>query len=342
MITHYRTGSLFNMAGYGIHLALLRISNYPEKASIEPWWIMIEPTSRCNLRCRMCARTLPGQTVGDMPFTHFKRIIDRFGYLSHLRLQGFGEPFLNKDILTMVKYAKRRHIMVETISNGTLLDERLCQDILSSGLNKISVSLDGATKETYESVRLGANFNHVLENVKRIVDLRNETQAHLRITVWTVLMKENVKELTKLVALCATLGVDAISVQTVQYKLDVGISDKEQASFFSSYREVVNHQIDSAFREAQQLKLPITIQTLQRRTKLCDWPWSRIYVTWNGNVLPCCNIFDVIMGNVFSEDFATIWNGDKYRSFRAQLSRGAVLPLQCRGCNFFSETRYYP
>jgi pyrroloquinoline quinone biosynthesis protein E len=242
----------------------------------------------------------------------------------------------------MIKYAKRRHIIVDTISNGMLLDERLSQDILSSGLDEISLSLDGATKETYESVRLGAHFNYVVENVKRMVDLRNETQAHLRITVATVLMKENVNELTKLVALCATLGVDAIFVQLVQYQLDVGISDKQQASYFSSNRDVVNHQIDSAFRESQQLKLPITIQTLQRRTKLCDWPWSRIYVTWNGNVLPCCTVFDVIMGNVFSEDFATIWNGDKYRRFRAHLSRGAELPLQCRDCNFFSETRHYP
>src|SRR5438105_8122704 len=136
-----------------------------------PTYIQIEPVGQCNPRCQMCA--IPFRTDGPpygppafMPFERFTGIVDQFGDLRELQLQGLGEPMMHPRFFDMVAYAAGKGIVVSTNSNLTLLNERRAHLCVLSGLGYLHVSLDGASAETYEAIRVRARFDRVLRNLR--------------------------------------------------------------------------------------------------------------------------------------------------------------------------------
>jgi len=321
-------------------LAMVRIRRrYPEE-SRKPFWIMVEPTTLCNLRCKFCPRNVPSLKFGSMTFKQFKKIIDTFPNATHFRIQGLGEPFLNKDIFKMIRYAKEKKIIVEIYSNATLVQGKLAKKILNSDIDELMFSVDGATKKTYESLRIGANFEKTMKNIEDFTKLKKLSRSKMKVKLAVVLMKENYKELANLVDLAYHLGVDGIGVQLVQYKFDIGISNKKQAEAFEKYQNDLKKRIDVAFNYAKELGLEITVPTFEYNDKICEWAWSGIYITWNGNILPCCSIFDRVMGNIFTDNFDDVWNNENYKKFRRNISgKGESIPKECVGCTFFMKTK---
>lgn len=330
-----KAGSLNKTVRNRIALSIIRRTNYPEKTFTSPFWVMIEPTSHCNLKCTMCPRTMPGAVHGNMSFDQYKNIFDQFKHATHLRIQGLGEPFLNKDIFRMIEYTKDRGVMTELYSNGTFITDELAQKIFNSGLNEIRFSLDGATKETYEKIRINANFEKVLSNIKNFVNLRNKIKHPIKVKIAVVAMIENYNELSKFVDIALDLGVDGIGIQMIQYKFEIGNSNHEQLEAISKYKESIKGELDGVFELAKSHNLEITIPTMEPNNAICEWAWSGIYITWNGNVLPCLAIYDRVMGNIMHERFSKIWNNENYRDFRRGVSRRQELPRQCVGCTFF-------
>ena len=135
-----------------------------------PLFIDIEVTSICNLRCPFCATTYRDRLIkkGYISFDMVKKIIDE-GSENGLRGVKFnyrGEPLLHKEICDFVKYAKDKGLMdVYFNTNAMLLDKEMAKRLIESGLDRISVSAEGFTKEAYESYRVGGNFEKVLSNI---------------------------------------------------------------------------------------------------------------------------------------------------------------------------------
>ena len=139
-----------------------------------PISLQIEPTTKCNLRCRMCLSPFWDRKGMEMSFTNFKKIIDQFPLLVTINLQGIGEPLLNKDIFKMIEYCKSKKMIVLFTSNGTLINEKVAEKFVDYGLDYVIISMDGAVPETFEKIRIGANFNHVIENVKNLIAIRGD------------------------------------------------------------------------------------------------------------------------------------------------------------------------
>src|SRR5437660_1711451 len=134
-----------------------------------PTYIQLEPVGQCNLRCQMCSIQFrqdgpPYGPLAFMDFEQFTRIIDQFTTLKELHLQGLGEPMMHPRFFDMVTYAANRGIAVTTNSNLTLLNERRAERCVTSGLQYLSVSIDGATSHTYERIRVRAHFDRVVAN----------------------------------------------------------------------------------------------------------------------------------------------------------------------------------
>src|SRR5437660_8264191 len=132
-----------------------------------PTSIQIEPVGQCNLRCKMCSIQFrkdgpPYSSPAFMEYETFVNIIDQFSDLQELHLQGLGEPMMHPRFFDMVVYAARRDIRVSTNTNMTLLNEARAQRCVTSGLAEIHVSIDGATAETYERIRVRARLERVL------------------------------------------------------------------------------------------------------------------------------------------------------------------------------------
>ncbi len=323
----------------------------PTRTISIPQSIQLEPTNKCNLKCRMCHRSIiPLSHVGEMNFESFKKIVDPlFPYLYGVWLQGEGEPFLCKDIFKMISYLKRRYVYVNTVSNATLLNEDFCHQILSSGLDEISFSIDGATAETYEQIRVGASFAEVTKNILTFTSLAEESsRKSLKIGGFVVAMKENLHELPDIVALIHELGLKYLWVQDVQFQqLNSGFAKEEESLRAQAEQgEAEKKQIEEYLKKALHLASEYNIQILRyggksifdrlaisRERQKCSWPWTSAYVTWDGFVTPCCIPSNYFCGNLLQEPFKKIWNNKKYRDFRSRL-KSNKLPYQCINCSF--------
>jgi len=302
-----------------------------------PRQIDVEPTINCNFGCIMCQRTYWTRRAKDMTIHQFKHVINSFPNLERVKLQGIGEPLLNRDFFQMVEYCISRSIEVSTYTNGSLLHllDR-SQRLLDSGIRLIRISLDGATKSTFEKVRVGADFEQVVSNVANLVQLRG-TMTDPRIELWMVGMNHNLQEITDLVRLAKSIGVDAVNIQlvlnTFSYKDEVGTSLTDQMI-------ARNSDTRPHLREAEQLANQLGVDLILQTSKAystkrkCHWPFDRAYISVEGHVVPCCTIADprvASMGNIFEEPFSAIWRGQRYQQFRLSILRHELL-APCRNC----------
>src|SRR3954469_13813828 len=172
-----------------------------------PKFLQIEPVGQCNLRCQMCAiqfRT-DGPPFGPpafMDFSVFTRLLDQFPDLEELQLQGLGEPMMHPRLFDMVDHAAPRVKRVSIFSNLTLLNPARAERCVASGLTELHVSIDGATAETYEYIRVRANFDRVIANVELLQDTKRRLGSE---TPWlrmvAVAMRQNLDEFADLVRL---------------------------------------------------------------------------------------------------------------------------------------------
>jgi len=184
-----------------------------------PAFVQIEPVGQCNLRCRMCPIQFrgdggPGQPRAYMDFDTFCRLVDQFPGMTELQLQGLGEPLLHPRFFDMVHYAAQRGVHVSTNTNLTIMSEAGAQACVTSGLHTLHVSVDGATPQTYQAIRVRSRFERVLRNLRRVVQARLALQSelpHLRLVA--VVMRENLAELPDIVRLAHEEGVKSVFVQ---------------------------------------------------------------------------------------------------------------------------------
>lgn len=274
-----------------------------------PLHIDIEPTNACNLKCPMCPRTtLINQgskfDIGMMKLETYKKIIDQaveIGVYS-IKLNWLGEPLVHPNIVEMVLYAKKRGIIdVMFNTNGVLLDEGMARNLINSGLDKIFFSFDSPYKEKYEEIRIGAKYEEVLHNIKTIVKLRNEMNAKSPITRVSMVYKEEDKE--------------------------------EYNDFVNLFQDIVDAVAYVEYRNPSDDEIPKEEYNLNFS---CSQLWQRMFINWNGDVIPCCvdSKLDMKMGNIHESSISEIWNNNLYNGVRNNHKNGEWFKCQrCRKCD---------
>jgi MoaA/NifB/PqqE/SkfB family radical SAM enzyme len=138
-----------------------------------PKKLAIDPTNHCDLKCPLCPTGLGDKTVirGLMKLDQFKSVIDRLGtWLQSVDIYSWGEPLLNKSFVEMIRHSAINH-NIRTITSlhlNNLSDEHV-EGLVTSGLDKLIVSVDGATQKVYEQYRVEGNIEKVFGNMKRLV-----------------------------------------------------------------------------------------------------------------------------------------------------------------------------
>ncbi len=328
-----------------------------------PTYLQIEPVGQCNLRCRMCPIQFrtdgpPHGPPAFMPFGTFTRLIDQFTGLRELHLQGLGEPMMHPRFFDMVAYAAGKGVAVSTNSNLTLLDDRRAARCVDSGLAWLHVSIDGATAETYERIRVRARFDRVAANLERLLEARRRlSREQPRLRLVAVAMRQNLHELPDLVRLARGWEMDAVFVQHLCH-------DFAEASLPARYRpmrefvqaetllEEAPERIDRYFGEtravAAQLGVELRLPSTRPRPHppgtpgraRCDWPWRGAYISYQGLAMPCCMVATpdrINFGSMAERGVEAIWNGEAYRRFRARLDSDDP-PEICRSCALYRGT----
>jgi len=182
----------------------------------KPKKLNIEVTSRCNLNCDMCMRKVLLEESGDMSLETYKALLPVFPELESVNIIGIGEPLMNENIIEMIRLGKKHLLPNGTFSittNATLIDEKMAKNLVSSGLDDLVVSMDGATPETFNDIRKKATFAEVLKNIGLLNKAKKELKSKLpRLGFEFVAMKRNIAELPQLVDLAAKYGATFIIV----------------------------------------------------------------------------------------------------------------------------------
>ncbi len=288
-----------------------------------PFILTVEPTNACNLRCPLCV-TGNGKmrrSAGMMDFDTFKRVIDDSAEtLFYLLLYQQGEPFLNRSFVRFIEYAKRKRIFVTTSTNGHYFDEATARQTVSSGLDSMIVSIDGASQESYEKYRVGGDLEKVKAGIRNLVQEKARLKMQTPVIfVQFIVMQHNESEITDMKRLVEELGVDKLLIKSVQ--VETTVEGRKWLPANPAWRRYETAD------NATQLK--------KRRPGPCPRPWTSSLINWDGSVVPCC--FDKhgeFKTGAIDQDgsFEQTWSSEQYAEFRHKMLNNRDALAICANC----------
>lgn len=288
-----------------------------------PMSLSFEPTTSCNLRCPECPSGLRSFTrpTGMLQDELFKKVISELETtLMYLTFYFQGEPFLHPRFLELAAYASKKNIYTATSTNGHYLHDDNARKTVESGLDRLIISIDGTTQETYQQYRIGGKLEKVLEGTRNIIKWKKKLRSKTPHLVFQFLVvKPNEHQIMEVHQLAKTLGVDEVALKTAQ------IYDYAQGSPL-----IPEQQQYSRYRKMKNGTYVIKNQLLNHCWKM----WHSCVVTWDGKVVPCCFDKDAqhSRGNLTEGSFEEVWRSRPYDHFRQQVLKSRDHIEMCRNC----------
>lgn len=273
---------------YIIYRFKLRV--FPERKIVAdfPVYVLVEPTSVCNLRCTMCFQVDTGFTrkpyMGLMDVDFYRRVIDELvaGGTKALTLASRGEPTLHPKLGEMLRYAKDKFIDLKLNTNATRMTEQLCRDIIESNVTELVFSIDSHEKPIYEKIRVRGKFDEVLDGVILFKNVRAKYAKQMTNT----------------------------RVSGVRF-----MQDQDPDGFLAFWKDHVDHvgYVDieerwDTYNNAQH----------QDKTHPCSYLWERAYVWWDGIVNVCDVDYKSLLstGDLRTSSMRDVWHGKLYTKMR--------------------------
>lgn len=299
-----------------------KISHKPVQWGM-PISISFEPTTSCNLRCPECPSGLRSfsRDTGMLNEDFFKNTIDELHKdILYLIFYFQGEPYLNPKFLEMVQYASTKGIYTATSTNAHYLNDENARKTVESGLDRLIISIDGTTQETYEAYRIGGSLEKVLEGTRNIIKWKKHLKSKTPHVIFQFLVvKPNEHQINDLKKLGKEMGVDEIGLKTAQiYDYEHGNDLIPTIDKYRRYKK----QADDTYAIKNKL--------LNHCWKL----WHSCVITWDGLVVPCCFDKDAThrMGDLKQQSFAELWHNENYQQFRSSLMKARSEIDICTNC----------
>lgn len=304
---------------------------FKAKKATLPVEIQIEPSSVCNLKCKICNLSKSNEKTKFLKPTDLTRLIKQIKPLKSINFTGMGESLLNPDLITLIKIAHHHQIQTSLITNGQLLTRSISNKLVGEKVNAISFSIDSGNPTTYEQIRLGAKYETLINNIKYLVATNKIHKSPIKIIINVVLLKTNLTELShiyKIIDLAKKIGIRYITFQNPNI-MDHNFTNK---TIKQKYRSILSY--------SKQNNISITLPEIKINKNCCYYPWIYPQITASGELLPCCIIpqFDQYQkiinnysfGNIFSDNFINVWNSKKASIFRNSLKNNPS--LYCQQC----------
>lgn len=285
-----------------------------------PYTVTIEPTNRCNLQCPECPSG-NGEMVrplGILDFDRYKTIVDELADRTfYLQLFFQGEPFINNRLVDMIRYARRSRIYVSVSTNAHFITAGIASKLVDSKLDKLIVSIDGLSEESYRNYRVGGSLEKVHEALRNLQDVRRSAKSSMEVVLQFLVTKQNEHEIAELHELAkqydATVALKTIQVYSI-----------ESAERFLPDNE---HYRRYSIKDGELI-------TKSKMKNQCVRLWERSVITWDGVVVPCC--FDKNaehpLGSVDKKSFHEIWQNGEYSSFRKRILDNRRSVSMCSNC----------
>jgi len=311
--------------------------------ALYPSYIEVEVTTRCGLRCVMCEHTYWNEPPRDMNFDQFTKIIDQFPNLKWIGLTGIGESFLNKDFMEMLRYVKNRNVFVEFYDNFFYIKKEMVQQLIDMEIDRIFISLDAATKKTYEQIRPGSDFNTVLEHISNLFQIKKEYKKDFPvISFHFIVTADNIQEIPDYIDLVKKLSEGEADIQFSRLLHEY---PEVERMFIEIPDPIIANSEKLAAEKGIRINWNLDVPSGKPMMPMCvEWVMPFIFVT--GHVIPCCSGNEAnnreyqkkcSLGNIFETDFKTIWRGEKYQKLRNDIRTGKC-PAYCVNCCLYQRT----
>ncbi len=307
-----------------------------------PLSLQVEPTSICNLHCTICGREAWDSTKnppGEMPPWVIDAVTPILPSVSELLVGGYAEATLSKTMWPLLKAALDAGCPSRLISNGTRLDQAMCERLLRTGLKFLVISADGATETTMRKIR-GVGLEETLAGfteIHRAADRLNMPPPICNLSF--VATRSNVHELPALIDLAADRGVSEIFVGHFKIYRE----ELHDESLFHDV-DLGKRHFDAARKRAESRGVVLKLPRFDRRNSDCLMPFQMLFVKWNGKVLACCSAvfendhYSLAAGDLSKESIMDIWNNTVMLNYRRAVREGGELPKMCRNCAFRHDT----
>lgn len=289
-----------------------------------PFALSIEPTTACNLACPACPSglkqfTRPTGKVDLNSHALWLKQIHKTTFYINYYFQ--GEPFLHPQFTELIREAKKHRIYTATSTNAHFIDESRAEDIIRSGLDRLIISIDGLTQETYSAYRVNGHLQKVIKATETLIAAKKKLRAATPYLIFQFLVvKANEHEIPQLQALADSLGIQEIRFKTAQvYDYVHGNELIPENDTYSRYRK----QKDGTYKVKYM------------GGNHCWRSWSSAVITWDGQLVPCCFDKDAqhTLGTLSNTGFREIWRSEPYNHFRQQLLTNRNAIDICTNCS---------
>ena len=350
--------------------------------AFHPLSVTLLVSYRCNLRCKMCfyyneserdktCKLIEDRTKEELTLPQIKDLIDQ---CAKMKVKVFtihgGEPLLYPNIFKISKYAKDKGMLVNFVTNGTLLNETMAKKIIDAEINHIAFSLDGP-KAIHNEVRsMPGTFDRLMKGIKILKDMESNGAKIPVLSISTYISAINQKRLAQTLRVIQKTGIK---------DWGAGVITHNTNNLVSKTKKILNIKNDNHIGSLEELKdevKNINLDILNRQREACriinshdgyglniifpskeainnyynsDWNevskctcrWSRTVISPYGEVFPCVNMSMVncVVGDIKKQSFKNIWNGEKYINFRRTLKKYGVLPICSKCCHINNKRK---
>jgi MoaA/NifB/PqqE/SkfB family radical SAM enzyme len=307
-----------------------------------PTYVEIETTTYCGFRCIMCEHTYWKQKPQSMTFEQFKAIVEQFPRLKWIGITGIGEGYLNRDFHKMIRYCtEERGLIVEIYDAFYYIEQDKAEELIDMGVDQIFCSMDAATKETYERMRPGSDFDKVVRNLRQFVSIRTSRGKFFPVLDFHfIINKINSHEIIPYIELVAEIAPGS----KIQFSRLLHCYEQIE----NLYMEIPEETMEKARQRCSELGVKMfwnqNVSGNKSPQRNCiTWYMPFIFVT--GEVIPCCSGNEAnqrekqqatSLGNIFENPFDKIWWGEKYRQLRKNLRNG-ITPESCTNCSLYGH-----
>ncbi len=310
-----------------------------------PFKLEIEHTTVCNKRCVHCEHTHWQENAETVNLEQLKKIAEQFPKLKWINLTGEGDNFLNPDYMNFIEYLRKKKLSVNFVDEFDFIESEKAKRLVELGVNCIWISMDGATKETYEKIKVGCNFEKAIQNIKVLQETKKKLGSPLPTLCFRFIVSNlNYQEMPKMVELVHSFG-DLGEGSRLEFTGLLTFKEIEQLKLSSFPEEI----IEETKKRAKELCVPISFSHLKKEElpsiNKCS-AWTEPYIMMGGYVLPCCAILmsnkrDFLrknaFGNLNEKSFKEIWNSERYKKFRKMVvDKKGKVPIFCAGCRGYN------
>lgn len=323
---------------YNVLMGALQLRIKSPRVFFMPGRISIETGNVCNLRCPLCptGQMDKGVARGFMDFEKYKQLVDELkNDLFLIRLYNWGEPLLNKNLLPMIKYAHERGIGVTISTNLNILDIQTARSLMDAGLQKIFISCNGISDETYDKYHIGGKYSKVMDNMRLLIEEKKKRPKCITRIIWLFhVFRHNEHEVEPAVDMANKIGVE---IRINKMRTDMG---KE---IFETAATAIKRDRKWIPDDPKYCAFDLEKKESKQKRNSCSLLWKDTVINWEGSVLPCCSVYEekYTFGNAFEDGFKKVWNSEAYMAARKEMAdKNNTLKTVCHICKSTGFTHF--